>query len=489
LCKYIKKLAIDLTVQEHLDLGIVYFKNGLYKESLQELEQVGVEHSWTYLSLANKKLGFYKKSMSIFENNYPKYSDNIDEELLWNVIDNYVSIYSGDKKNALYKVLNMAQLNSSKAQDYILYCLCKYVDDKTKQELYRKIYIDFPDGKFASDALANLFWQAYQAKDYKEAKMLGQIHIRDYGGTIASPKVLFWLARLTEKQGHKSEAKSLYQRLIEKYPDDYYAYRANSYLSFGTMSKGSWHTKTSYKLPEKQVIEFPAKFAEVSDDNIKLIENILNLNDYKLLGEIDKNNKIVLSWINYREGNYSTSTLLARDAIAKMQSKPPFSDNIYKLVYPLHYQSVISEQAKINKLDPYLVLALIREESYFNPEAQSNAGARGLMQIMPSTASFIATHSNSTYSGPASLSIPDINIRLGCAYLKYAKKALEKDVLAIASYNGGPGAVNQWKNSLKYISWDEFVENIPYPETREYVKKVFRSYWVYLNVYNIANRL
>ena len=79
---------------------------------------------------------------------------------------------------------------------------------------------------------------------------------------------------------------------------------------------------------------------------------------------------------------------------------------------------------------------------------------------------------------------PTLNIELGCAYLDYAKERLhEDDLLAVASYNGGPNAVLSWKDTLNYRNFDEFIENIPYPETRDYVKKVYRSYWVYLNVY------
>ena len=222
----------------------------------------------------------------------------------------------------------------------------------------------------------------------------------------------------------------------------------------------------------------------MADDNIKLINAILKLQDYTLLNEIDKDNKAVQSWVLYQEGKYTTSAMLARDTIEKLETKPNFSDSIYKLAYQMHYQDTINDYAKIYILDPYLVTALIREESYFNPQAGSGAGARGLMQLMPATASYIAYKSNINYSGAGSLYNPVKNIELGCAYLDYAKNQLyENDMLAVASYNGGPNAVRSWKSTLNYQNFDEFIENIPYPETRDYVKKVYRSYWVYLNAY------
>ena len=253
----------------------------------------------------------------------------------------------------------------------------------------------------------------------------------------------------------------------------------------GNLQNPNWNTKYSQRLPEKrQTIAFPFNHTNIPEDNEKLINTILKLNDYKLLGEIDKENKAVQSWINYKEGNYSTSALLARNALEEYETKPDFSDSLYKLAYQLHYQDVINDNAKAFILDPYLVTALIREESYFNPKAQSIAGARGLMQLMPATASYIANKSGIVYTGQSTLFTPETNIKLGCAYLDYAKTQLhENDMLAVASYNGGPNAVRSWKDNLTYKNFDEFVENIPYPETREYVKKVYRSYWVYLNVY------
>ena len=479
----IKDLDVSLSADEHFFVGEAYYKNGLYEEALLEFEKANIKFSWAYLSLVNKFLGNYSKSREMFDINYPKYNHNIDEDILYKVIDNYIKISRLDVKTTLYKLLEVAHSSAADGEDYILYMLCKYVNDSDKSSLYRRIFTKFPQGKFASDAVANLFWSAYLRKDYKEAKMLGTIHLRDYQNTISAPRVLFWMGKLSEKQGLRNEARGFYQRLLDKYPDDYYAYRADKNLNHAQHT--SWKTKLTHKLPEKkQDIEFPSKHANISDDNIKLIENILKLNDYKLLAEIDKNDKVVQSWINYKEGNYSTSSLFARDAIAEMQSKPDFSDSIYKLAYQLHYQDIINYQSKVHKLDPYLVIALIREESYFNPEAGSSVGARGLMQLMPTTATYIAGRNGIAYKGVSTLLNPEANIQLGCSYFRYAKDILfNDDLLAVASYNGGPNAVKNWKNNLNYKNFDEFIENIPYQETKDYVKKVFRSYWVYLNIY------
>ena len=439
--------------------------------------------SWAYLSLIYAQKGDYEKSREIFENNYPKYFKNLDDDLLQKVIENYVQIYPQGIKAGWYKALEIAVSSKAKGEDFILYRLTKLENEQVKNNLYERIYTKFPTGKYASDALSNLFWEAYKTHQNKKAFILGQTHIKTYPNTVSAPFVMFWTAKLAEKTVSRNEAKGLYQKIITKYPDSYYAYRASKHIS--NSHNPNWNTKYSQRLPEKrQTIAFPFSHTNISEDNEKLINTILKLNDYKLLGEIDKENKAVQSWINYKEENYSTAALLARNVLEESEIRPDFSDSLYKLAYQLHYQEIINENAKEFILDPYLVTALIREESYFNPKAQSVAGARGLMQLMPSTASYIAAKNAIIYTGTGSLFSPETNINLGCAYLDYAKTKLhENDMLAIASYNGGPNAVRSWKDNLTYKNFDEFVENIPYPETRDYVKKVYRSYWVYINVY------
>ena len=481
--KEIENLQAPLTQKEYYLVGRAYFKNNYHTKAFQNLNKSYMSSSWGYLSEIYRYQGNYKKSRDIFEHNYALYSKNIEDKELQNFLQNYALSYPVGVKAGWYNLLSIAQKSGAKQQDFILYKLTKLESNDIKKQLYEKIYKDFPKGQYASDALANLFWDAYLAQDYHKAFSLGLIHIREYQGTIAAPKVLFWMGKLAEKQGNLTEAKGFYQRILENYPDDYYAFRASKHLSYNRNT--GWKTKSSHRLPEKTgITKLPFKHTGISDDNISLINIILKLNDYKLLTEIDKENKTLQSWINYREGKYSISVLQARDAISEMDKKPDFSDSIYKLAYPLHYQETINERAKEYRLDPYLVTALIREESYFNPEAGSSAGARGLMQLMPSTAYYIANRNGIGYTGSKALLNPEKNIELGCAYLDYAKERLyENDLFAVASYNGGPDAVRSWKKNLTYKNFDEFIESIPYPETRDYVKKVYRSYWVYINIY------
>jgi len=128
------------------------------------------------------------------------------------------------------------------------------------------------------------------------------------------------------------------------------------------------------------------------------------------------------------------------------------------------------------------VTALIRQESRFMPSIESVAGARGLMQVMPDTGEWIANKINlKNYK----LTNPDNNVELGTWYLDYTHREYNNhSLLAVASYNAGPAAVADWVQRFGLNDPDEFIEKIPFGETKGYVKTVFANYWNYLRLYN-----
>jgi len=127
---------------------------------------------------------------------------------------------------------------------------------------------------------------------------------------------------------------------------------------------------------------------------------------------------------------------------------------------------------------------LIKEESSYNPLAVSSAGAVGLMQIMPTTGEFIADKISLNNYNISFLNDYRINIKLGSWYLAYTLSQFDGSIVrALAAYNGGPGNVSKWEKKFGDLEDDEFIESIPFWETKEYVKKVLRSYWEYKRIY------
>ncbi len=161
-----------------------------------------------------------------------------------------------------------------------------------------------------------------------------------------------------------------------------------------------------------------------------------------------------------------------------MLSRDSYKTELHELFYPLAYWKEIQEASNINNIDPYLIISVMREESRFDEEARSIAGAIGLMQLMPQTASRL-NHEMGLTKNPLNLYNSKVNIMLGSYYLKNLLMEFKSLPAAIAAYNAGENAVRQWLKSNSYISADEFIEDIPFDETRNYVKKVLVSYLQY----------
>jgi soluble lytic murein transglycosylase len=150
--------------------------------------------------------------------------------------------------------------------------------------------------------------------------------------------------------------------------------------------------------------------------------------------------------------------------------------------YPHGYWDHVNHAARTKDLDKYLISAIIREESRFDREAVSFAGAVGLMQLMPGTAAMIKREAGVTLDGNGDLMEAGKNILLGSHFLSALLSEFNKIPFAIAGYNAGKNAVKRWIANLSTEDITEFIENIPYIETRKYVKRVMKSYWQYRTI-------
>jgi soluble lytic murein transglycosylase len=182
-------------------------------------------------------------------------------------------------------------------------------------------------------------------------------------------------------------------------------------------------------------------------------------------------------------GSPSGAKVLARSLAMGSQHRAPWGRAIWEAAFPQKYRNVIRAQSRLSRVDPALMQALVREESGFNPRAVSATGAVGLSQLMPETAALVGQSLNLS-SSLQDLRDPARNVRLGSAYLAELLHRFDGNaVLAVASYNAGPVAVSAWVRRQGPSQMDEFVENIPLEETREYVKRVLGSYNTYAFLY------
>jgi len=164
--------------------------------------------------------------------------------------------------------------------------------------------------------------------------------------------------------------------------------------------------------------------------------------------------------------------------------------NVYnvigKQIYKQEYSEYVNKYAIENEIDPMWIYAIIKVESNFNENATSSSGAKGLMQLMDSTATEIAQDLKIENYTSDLLYNPEINIMIGTKYFDtLLKKYNENYYLAIAAYNGGIGNVDEWINKGIISKNGSNIENIPYKETNLYVRKTIKSYSMYVELYNI----
>lgn len=164
--------------------------------------------------------------------------------------------------------------------------------------------------------------------------------------------------------------------------------------------------------------------------------------------------------------------------------------SIFKIFYPIKYQTQIVKYSQRYNVDPYLVLAVIRAESNFNEKAVSSRGAYGLMQIMPDTSQWIAENMKLKGFKAEEAYDPEINIAMGCWYINSLNNEFNGDiVLVLAAYNGGRGNVQKWLKDKEYSDDGKKLNSIPFGETDKYVKKVKTNYNIYLKLYDDTIKL
>lgn len=318
-------------------------------------------------------------------------------------------------------------------------------------------------------------WAAYARGDLASARKLFRFIADTYTHPNVRRQSEYWFARTIERQGEKPAAKAIYQKLASAPYADIYALHSvargatRQENKTNPLKKGGedWREIAEKQMPpELQLAYELTALSAMRDAYDEVRKNIRRRNarfGEALLADVynAQGNKILM----YRAIRRAWPQL----ATPEQDSAPAYFINMY---YPQRYGEEIEEHAKERKLDPNLVRALILQESYYNPKARSPVGATGLMQLMPPTAKEHARRLGITFAA-SRLENPDVNVRLGTFHLKMLIDMFRGNTyLAVASYNAGQGNVLKWRRAAPSKPVDEFLESIPFPETRGYVKRV-----------------
>jgi soluble lytic murein transglycosylase len=392
------------------------------------------------------------------------------------------------------------QFSKSHQRVHILIMKGHFYEDHGKPgqalQAYQQILSDFRDDHLAEDALWNIAWMAYKSARYQDAieSFSSYADLRKQGTHLG--KFRYWTARSAENLGQLSKAVSEYETVCKTSQRTYYCQMAKERLvRLNPALQAKAQSIESDRLPSLQPMKLENSLPESETKN-PLLENPHYQTAKESAGELDlltsryvddKSALLVLSKHLYNAGDYYRSLRILRmyfsDILENGSEAVPSS--FWEQAFPLKTVQWIQEQALPGSADPYVVAAIMREESALNPKAISNAGAMGLMQIMPYTGEWVAKQVGHEPFVSADLMNPDLNIQFGSWYLGYlAQQFNDNLILTIASYNAGPEAVMRWTRAgLSPIDvQDEFIESIPFSETRSFTKRVIRSYTEYLGL-------
>jgi soluble lytic murein transglycosylase len=363
---------------------------------------------------------------------------------------------------------------------------------------YQTLVQSFPQGSHAQDAGWRLIWCYYLAGAHAQARQAFQDYLARFTRSAHTPAALYWLGRLEEEQGGVSDAQALYSLLQKRFAHSFYAEQASLHerrlpsdrpAEVPSPSSTAW--RVAQEIPPRDPSPIPFCPAKVPAQSL---QPVLALQALSLDGLAEQYLKallaarpaqpelrLFLSQLEAGQGNVSAAIFES----IKIVPNYPFYDFselprvMWNLLFPQTYWKLVQRQARANRLDPYLVMGLIRQESAFNARATSPADARGLMQVLPKTASRSQRPSRIRSTG-ARLYNPTYNVRFGCSYLRTLLKDFDgKPELALAAYNAGDFRVRDWLRGNSFRDSTEFLEAVPIHATRVYVESVLRDAAIY----------
>jgi len=347
---------------------------------------------------------------------------------------------------------------------------------------YEKVQKQFSKSQVRDDAAWRLAWLYYRSGELPLAQLAFRSLLAQSRNGPFATAALYWQARIAERLGETEMATQLHRQIVNGGEESYY--QVLSLRGLERLGVPNEVVKTAQPTlvaepdpPLRAELMFhlsrSRELAAISLHSLAVIE----LDEVNRQSRPQDRLRPLLMREYFNSQAYGRSLSLAQQL--------PFSQSERDLYrYPLAYWDLIQQKTQERGLDPHLVLALIRQESLFNARARSPAAALGLMQLIPPTAARVAKQIGLPAPTQEKLFEPELNITLGTQYLKDLMERYSNNWFkAIAAYNAGEAAVDRWEKEILTDDIEEFVERIPYLETRGYVKLVLRNHRIYKRLY------
>jgi soluble lytic murein transglycosylase len=306
----------------------------------------------------------------------------------------------------------------------------------------------------------HLAWKVRAALRDGEWKVVRESIDRMSSGASHQPAWIYWYGRALAANGEEMGSRAYFLRIAGQ--TDFYGLLAAEEVGYVTMLPDATHVPSEAEVAAAAAQPGLQRALEL----IRLGVRVEGVREWLFtIRSFDDVPLIAAAELARRAGVYDRAIHTA-DRTSRVHN--------FALRYPVPYQDVIREYAGTHGVDEAWVLGLVRQESRFNVDARSSAGAAGLMQVMPRTARYVAARMGMRNYRPKAMSDLQTNVTLGTGYLKLVMDQLGHPVLASAAYNAGPARARRWRDD-KPLEGAVYVESIPFPETRDYVKKVMAN--------------
>jgi len=361
-------------------------------------------------------------------------------------------------------------------------------EDEKAAEIFAEMYSRFPSGAYANRAAWRAGWWKYKTGQFAETVRFFESAAAAFPRDDYRPMWLYWSARAHARLGQRDAAVAGYRQVIADYKNSYYGRQAVRAL--GTLAPAASQVEL-VRRPASPPVD-PGQ----QPPNARIIQDLLRVGLYDTaILEVRKAQQqfgtsplldATIAYALNRKGDLRPAIIRMRRAYPQFiadggELLPP---DIRRVIFPVAYWDLITRSATDRKLDPYLMAALVAQESTFEPAVKSSAGAIGLMQIVPSTGRRYAAGLRIRPYSTSRLTQPDVNVRIGMATFADSVSKFGGVAPALAAYNAGDSRVDRWLAERRGMDQDEFVDDIPFPETQNYVKRILGTAEYYRDLYS-----
>ncbi|MGC1307558.1 MAG: transglycosylase SLT domain-containing protein [Phormidesmis sp.] len=485
------KYAAALTPEDWAAVGFGYWENQIYSQAGEAYANAPATPTNQYrMARGKERGGKTTESIAAYQRlsqTFPEASETAEGLLkLANLLPAPAAMSSLDQ------VIERFPARAAEALAIRAKVLEEMKSPESAKQARASILSQYPNSETAAGIrLRNAKEQAKKG-DFESAIKSAQQLVSTAPDQVEAAEGGFWLGKWSLMQNQPEVARKAFEQVIRDHPESYYAWRSAVHLDWAVgdfdsvrsftpdiaipsrrspLPAGSSTLQELYLLGHDQTAwaQWQTEFADPSEPTVseQFTDGLLRLGVGDNLVGI-----FMVESLDWRDRPEDISEY-------KLLKETP---EYWQAIYPFPYANLIMSWAQQRSLNPLLVSALVRQESRFQADIRSVVGAVGLMQVMPETGEWIAQQTGRT---GYILDKPEDNVEFGTWYLNFTHQEFSNNSLfAVASYNAGPGSVSGWIEEGGFTNADEFVEKIPYPETKGYISSVFGGYWNYLRLYN-----